>query len=388
MARFDRLTATLSALGEKDLHIKEAVVVKFGHLLLAGLTVPSNSDFPITEEEAIGEKPFEYPRNVVSTIHAALKDHPNVFDPRIIVEISEVRWGDKFGFFVHGNICQYRIHLPKAKQKYTDDMDTEEHFSVLCDGSMFAAYAPIQDFPIWSNIGHEFRELGRSQIESKTSLKSPNIGPCPIHPNIVIVVREHSEEDKDQVRKYYHQDDDIFFVTSVSNLTTELVAECFLIFRSSIGDFYELAVNRVHMLNQNVEVSNHFSAASSKIRELMEMPSWNIWRTRAASRQARISIASVHERLVELEGELLDYASARAGALENLRKSGEASPLYDYCKGMTEADVNVPPSFGSALTFFEGELQLYGNIRSLLYASLLGAIVGSLLTGVLSRFMH
>jgi hypothetical protein len=388
MARFGDLTDVLSGLGEKQLQIQKAIIVKFGNLTIAEMVVPKDSEFPITEEEAMATRPFEFRGDVVSSIHAALKDHPNVFDPETIYERSESRCGDQFGFFVHGTVCQYRIHLPRAKQKYKDEMDCEEHFSVLCDGSTFAAYAEVQDIPVWSNIGHEFRELATAQIEKETPFSSPSLGPCPIHPDIVIVVRDPADGDAEIPARRYHQGDDIFIVTSDRRPIAELVLDCFLDFRGPVEDFYELLSGRDHLIDSYVEVSNHFSAASKSTRELLETPSWNIWKTHVASRVARISIASVHARLVELETELMNYTRNRSNSLENLRKHREASPLHDYFREITESDVSLPSSLVSALTFFESELQFYGNIRSLLYASLLGAVVGSLLTGLVSRLVR
>ena len=48
-----------------------------------------------------------------------------------------------------------------------------------------------------------------------------------------------------------------------------------------------------------------------------------------------------------------------------------------------EVDI-ITPAMTSALNFFETELQLYGNIRSLIAASILGAVIGALLTGALA----
>lgn len=84
----------------------------------------------------------------------------------------------------------------------------------------------------------------------------------------------------------------------------------------------------------------------------------------------------------------MDHAREESRMLENLKKQRDASLLHDYVKDMANPEFSVPPSLGSALNFFESELQLYGNIRSLLYASVLGAIVGALLSGLLVRFAH
>jgi hypothetical protein len=270
MARYDDLTKMLSGLGEKDLRIKKAVIVKLGALMLAELTIPPTSEFPITEREALTtDSADELPReDVASRIQTALKDHPNIFEPELLLEMPESKWGSKFGFFTRGTIFQYRVHLPKAKQKYTD-MDSVEHFSVLTNGSAFAAYCEIEDFPILSSIGHEFRELAQAQIAKETSFKSPTLGPCPIHPDVVVVVREIAAGGAEVSVKRYHQDDNIFIVTSDSRSNANIVLDCFFDFGRSIENFYDLLSARDELLDLHLEVNNHFSAASKNTLELL-----------------------------------------------------------------------------------------------------------------------
>jgi hypothetical protein len=381
MARYDRLIDLLSSLGEKNLKIQKVILVKFGSLLFAESSKSPEQEEADTKEP---EEPRELPRNVGTLVYEALKIHPNIFEPeQVREEEAEEAEGSSEGFFVKGSFYNYRIHLPKAKHKYKD-MESSEHFSVVSRGSLFAAYCEVERVPIWSNIGHEFRELAREQIEKVTQLKCPNIGPCPIHPDIVIVVRDDEQDEKDTFPKRYLNDDDIFIVVSDPRPTVDLVVDCFFDFGFALERFYDLALSRNDAIDTSTEMSVHFGEASGRVEELLQTPSWKIWETHAVARKARISVAMVHTSLVDLESQLLYYERDRAETLDSLKKDRDARLLFEYFQGMTALGIAVPPSLTVALGFFESELQLYGNIRSLLYASLIGAIVGSLLSGFLS----
>ena len=387
MASHERLQATLTELGEKDLSIKDVILIKFGSIMLAEVSIPENSQFPVSDKIGAQKPTYKLPIGIVDQIHAALKDHPNIFEPELILKREESFWGGQFGLFAKGDLYRYRVHLPKAKQKY-DDMNIAEHFSVLCGGSVFAAYMNVErEVPIWSNIGHEFRELARSQIEKETQFKAPALGPCPIHLDVVLVVRD-SEQSRTTATRRYHHENDIFIVTSDKVSIADLVVLSFLEFQGSIDDFYELQCDRKDLLESQEEVDNHFLAAINETRQLLETPSWKIWKTHAISRRARVSIASVHERLVELESGLMSHSRQQKHVLENIKKNPNTAAAHDYFKEMTDPEVNLPSSLAAALGYCEGELQLYGNIRSLLYASLIGAIVGALLSGLVARFIH
>lgn len=371
MARYENLTEFLSGVGEKDIPIKRVILVKFGTILLAD---PKR-------------KEFDAPTGVSPVIYNALKNHPNIFDPEELLEEDEETSGDKFGFFVKGPFFHYRVHLPKAKQKY-QDMESAEHFSVVSNGSMFAAYVDVDDIPSYSNVGHEFRELAKEQIEKETKFECPAIGPCPIHPDVVLVVGIRNVSNAAIPVKRYRQDENIIIVIRDDRPTTDMVLDCFFDYRFSLESFYELALDRSDLLDANSEVEGSFLKASDSVEELLKTPSWKFWKTHSVSRQARINVATVHQNLVTLESQLLEYDLQRSRSLESLKKYRDAMFLVEYFRDMTSPDVAVPQSLASALTFFEGELQLYGNIRSLLIASLLGAIVGSLLTGLLGRLVR
>lgn len=91
-------------------------LVKFGSLLFAKSAKSPEQDEPDTESRTA-----ELPRNVGALVYEALKIHPNIFQPeQILEEEDEEASGGSDGFFVKGSFYNYRIHLPKVKQKYKD----------------------------------------------------------------------------------------------------------------------------------------------------------------------------------------------------------------------------------------------------------------------------
>jgi hypothetical protein len=73
--------------------------------------------------------------------------------------------------------------------------------------------------------------------------------------------------------------------------------------------------------------------------------------------------------------------------MEDVRGNRILSGLAEYFSQMVDPETSIPATLPQALQFFEGELQLSGNIHSLLAASLIGAVVGSVLTGLLSLLL-
>jgi hypothetical protein len=180
---YENFLAVLGELGEKELRIRKAVVLKLGCLLIAQQPPPDGGPFPISDRDRMPTNGLQQPLGqLAKDIFEALKQHPNIFDVQAPVSWDHLSFrGGRFGMIVDGPIVSFRVHLPKAQHKY-QDMDCEEHFSVFSNGSTYAAFSTIKDIPCWTNIGHEYRELAQAQIEKCTSYKSQTLGPCPIHP--------------------------------------------------------------------------------------------------------------------------------------------------------------------------------------------------------------
>jgi hypothetical protein len=202
----------------------------------------------------------------------------------------------------------------------------------------------VERVPIWGIIGHEFRELAREQIGKVTPLKCPNIESCPIHPDLVIVVRQDDRDGQEASPKRHLNDDDIFIVASDPRPTVDLVVDCFFDFGLARQRFYDLAQSRNNAIATNTEMEVLFDEASERIEKLLQTPSRKFWETHAVVRRAQISVAMVHASLVDLESQLLYYEKDRAETLNSLKKDKNARLFLEYFQSVTSPGIVVPPS--------------------------------------------
>ena len=363
------------------------------HADLQWVTMTSRiSSRTVVEEINESTENWKPPRKMGAAIFDALSSHPNVFDATSFSDDvddeqddDEGTWGGPLGMIVSGTIYRYRIHLPKIQQKYRE-MDCDEHFSVLSSGSIFCAYAEIEDIPVWPNMGHEFRELAQRQIVSRTPFKSPTIGPCPIHPDFYVVIKQVDPSQANQKPKFYEFQDDVIVVADAPQTQDihEVVFEIFLDCQMAISTFYENAIERNALLDYEVEISSLFQDITERITGINHSSAAKFWKTRSYARQARESLAKVHTRIVEFSSALAQYQRAARGLDTRIQRIPVLAPVRGYFREMCDPEVDImTPAMTSALNFFETELQLYGNIRSLIAASILGAVIGALLTGAL-----
>jgi hypothetical protein len=127
-----------------------------------------------------------------------------------------------------------------------------------------------------------------------------------------------------------------------------------------------------------------FSDLSQIAQQIFANPIWNLPQSRRLSREARALLASIHERLVEREMKVLSFNQGRARFLQSIGDHPFLSELQDYFRDQLAAMTEVPESLTPALTYFESELSLALNIRTLLVAAVLGAIVGAVLASLLT----
>jgi hypothetical protein len=384
--KYTNLAARLVEFGEIRPQIRKAFILKVGCLLLAEIA-PPHGPLPISGRAEVynlqedGDAPIP---DGAESILGALEKHPNVFD--VVPPPAWDHWGSrggKFGAIVEGPVFSLRVHLPKAQHKY-QDMDCVEHFSVLSDGSIFGAFSPIHDAPCFANIGHEYRELARSQIEKSTKYKSPTIGPTPVHPDFYFVFLEEVEEGRGEPR-IYGRDGDIFVVSDEpGSQELRVILETFLDIRTAIENFYWLQMSRNNLIDYEVETSTHFSEIADSVSSLISASSWQLWQKRKFTQLAKLSLAQIQVCLVQFESDLSSFERLRRRFLADIKKHPILRHAYDYFDEMAESEIEIPSTLGNALDFFESEFQLYRNVRSLLIASLLGGVVGALLTGLIA----
>ena len=390
---YPHLTKVLTDLGETDLQVHTAFVLHLGCVCLHPFEHPPLSRFPVTDLEKL--LPSQREQNSSSPdFHAAiikaLEKHPNVFDIAIL--------GKKpFGFveshhagtLITGKSFSLRVELPQRMQKYRAYAWHEkptEHFEVVSNGSLFAAFAPIHDYPVWTHIGHEYRELLSTQIEKDTSLQSPSLGPSPIHPNFYFVLRKKRNQTPPLGTEVYTLKEDVFLVFDDNSQTNrDMAMDLFNDIQSALLHFYSLQLIRNFLIYYHTEIFNHFSDLSNSAKEIFAVPWWHIFKSSKFAHLGRISLSNIHKRYLEFETELFDFNRQRNRLLNIIKQHRILSNVYSYFYTITEPDIQVPQAFSRALDHFENELRTFGNIRSVVIASLLGAAVGAAITALLTQ---
>lgn len=394
---YPHLTKVLTELGETDLQIHSVFLLHLGCVRLLTFEDPTlSSRFPVAELEKLLASEVQQD-DLLPYFHTgiikALKKHPNIFDITILgKEPIGFVTHRRTGILISGKIFSLRVNLPEPMQThdalYAFDAKPIEQFEVISNGSLFAAFAAIQNYPVWTHIGHEYRDLLSAQIEKETSFKSPSFGPSPIHPQFYFVFRKKRNKTPPVGTKVYTLKNDIFLVFDNNSQTNRDMAMAFFKnIKSPLLKFYSLELIRMSLINYDIEISNHFSDLSTSTKKLFATPWWRIFKSRKFAHVGRTSLPDIHKRSVEFETEFFHFNKQRNQLLSQIKQDRILSNIHSYFCSITEPDIQIPQALPHALDHFGDELRTFGNIRSVIIASLFGAAIGAALTVLLTKML-
>jgi hypothetical protein len=390
---YPRLANVLAKFDEPDLKIHRAFVLKLGCVALSTFKPVDSSRFPVTETERVlseEQKTQPPPDEVHSQIIDALQKHPNVFDlNHIDGKGIEFIGGGHYATLQIGRMFSIRINLPHRLQKYAKAFpfgkEAIEEFEVVSSGSLFAAFAPIKDYPVWTNFGQEYRELLVTQMEKETQFKCKRFGPSPIHPNFYFVVRKSADEASGLGMKVYEMKKDLFLVFDDNSQSDLDMAQWFFkLVDFLMFQFYSRQLLRSSLLNYEVEILNRFSDLSKEINDLSATRWWQIPEAERIVRAAKKSLTSIHTRLVGFENELSTFNRQRSSFLRSVKEMEIVSQMHSYLEESLEPHGKLSESLPAALRHFGEELQAFGHKRSVVIAGLIGGATGAFLTAFLS----
>jgi hypothetical protein len=92
----------------------------------------------------------------------------------------------------------------------------------------------------------------------------------------------------------------------------------------------------------------------------------------------------MYKLVVQYDEACWRYDNQRREYLKRICDIPHLSKLRRYTAEDCQRDFRTPSSITAALEFLEKQIETARNIRSLVLASLLGAVVGAVITGVLS----
>ncbi len=392
---FENLTSVIDTLSENKLKIDKAYILKFGCVRLSPYENPKdNARFPITEIENLLERNTDIDDinndEYYEAIETALKKCPNAFNLTKSVNTDPAIG---FGFSSHNSVlCSgatftLRIDLPERMQQFRTDLHPSEkpieQFNVLSTGSLFATYASIEDFPQWALIGHEYRELLRKLISTETRFKAPLFGPSPIHPNFYIAACSIINDPKRRPWGVYEQKDDIFIVVDKNFDIAKLVKIIYDSISDHLNDFYFLKIQENQLLSYYVEIHHLFDDLANSISAIHSFPWYYLLQQNQCELNARKHLLKLHRRLVEVETQIFEYNKSQNDFLEDIKENQIFGRINGYFKKESEIDFQLPKSMLAAINHCESELKSFGNTRSVIIASLIGALVGAILTTLL-----
>ena len=384
-SEYSRLTEVLSEMGESELTIQSLYIMKTG----------CSHCYSIGDSPERTSKPNEIGTMLHKELLGCLEKHPNVFkvskqDDPSRPAFTYLGAGSEWTM-LDGSIFHLEVNLPARLQKYIEDYAFKpsqaiEQFEVLSRGSLFAAFAPISDFPIYTHIGHEYRELVTSVLEANQSCTIESIGPTPIHPDFYIV-QATKDDETSGVSVYSRNDDVLVVLTNHHSSVHDWIKTFFDHIHLPLMLFYSAILTQEYLTTCYYEIFERFSVLSESMKNLAVTPSWRIVKCNRYIREGKNSLSEVHVKTIDFETTLFGFGLQAKKAFDQIKSHKGISEISDYFEEILQPGISVPESFQNTLRHFEGEMHSYKQIRSVVIASFLGAAIGAVLTVLLSQML-
>lgn len=399
--KYARLAEILEEMGEPRLAIQSVHILKAGCSHSYPIEDSQGGDSPNKETGGIvanqQKDSHAQPLKLYNELLDYLGKHRNVFnieeqtdrpDPPFTYSNPDSEW-----FLLDGKGFHLEVNLPARLQKYSGKEIFEqsrplERFEVLSKGSLFVAFAPISDYPFFTYIGHEYREIVLSVLKKNSPDEFRTPGPTPIHPDFYLIQAETDDEGETSGVRVYSRDDNVFVVFPNHHLPPrDWIMAFFEYIHYPLLMFYSALLTREQVLNSYVEIFERFSVLSDSIKNLTNTRWWKFVECSGLVRKGKDNLSEVHLKTIEFETALFGLRLQRNKATEQIESHTILSEIPDYFKECMQPDALVPESFPNALVHFEGEIRAYKQIRSVVVASFLGAAIGAFLTVLLSQLI-
>ena len=371
--RFPNLQRRLAEFGETGIKIAAVALMKFGCLALQPgkedqapaseswvLLPPGSKDEessrdgggeggerkkrPARKRPGSAERAEEWPVGTWGReIIRALRSHPNVIDLQESIAkqpeiVDEWHIGPASGWLFVTPMYQLRVHMPARLQKYSTSAafageKVIEEFGVAASGSIFAAFAEVDDFPTETSIGQEYRELVLEQLQKETRLKPANIWPNPIRLDFYLVLTMSAEHPRGL--RVYAKDYSVIIVTDVHKTIPELVTGLLQEISFYLVEYYSVKLREVDLKTKYFDISQDFNTLS---RTMVDATSLKWWKLRSAGsilRTGRKTLGMLHTAIVEFERLLLlhqYYGGEFATQLERSSILSKARAHFDKDK--------------------------------------------------------
>jgi hypothetical protein len=384
---YNRLMKELGEVGETGLDIVEAYILQVGCTSVEIIGESDrNSRYPLTDIEKAKSTSKEIDlTDFFERMSAALKKSSNVFSLEASLDDRKsnltrlIRGGRLPGglrFSMDVKIPKRAMHLAVINEIMASE--TVEEFNVVHDGSIFIAYAPLLEYPVYVTFGSEYRELLSDNIEVKGGWTIGTIGPSPIHPKIYLVRGTGTEPEQEKRLRLYRKSDNILLVADQNWLTLKDLAWRILYeLAFPLREFYSGMILVGRDVKYHVEISNRLGDFEKTLRDLYAVPVWRFFKARQMARVARRDLCEIHIKLLESQSESLRLARVRSEIHSFLELSPILHLVEDYFEDHLQGRYPIPDSIDMVLSHFGEELRTFENSYSTIDAALAGGLIGA-----------
>lgn len=334
------------------------------------------------------ENGFIIPTSLLSCLSKILEKHQNIFD--LSIQESEDLRVTRINqyIFVSGADIKLKIKIPKRFQKYSKQKfkstKVVEIFDVLSIGSIFIAYANVEDIYVKTYIAHEFREIFQKQINTYSNIFSNTLGPCPINPNIYIAYYQGAQDEEPSFRITPIGKGDLLFVADNRFTKEDIIKHIITNVNHLITIYYKLSAIRSEILFRNITLYELFKEIASNVIERTNIKWCKPWKIRKYSTNAKNALLKSHLLLVRIDELIMEHSKLRELFLSELKDNTILSYISEYFIDHSKKDFDLPESINTSINHFEKEIHLYSNLNVIIISSIIGAIIGSLLTFLLT----
>ncbi|WP_457618467.1 hypothetical protein [Lutibacter sp.] len=387
---YEKLSKYLEGFNYKSLDIDDVWILKFGSIRFKDSSKnyleDSTIDFTNTEITYRVDTHTE----LDDIIFNSFKENSNIFDLKYLdKDIHSQFYDDEEGFITTGNLLSLKVHIPTRFSRYDSNYFGEivpiEKFNVMVSGSLFAAYAKVSDYPIKTFIGHEFRELFKNIIETSSKFDVPLFGPSPIHPDIYIIKIKDNSDDTSSKINYKIDNNDLFIL--IYNFDQEIetiISYIFIDISSVLFNFYKAMLAFTSLVNYRLEIKDRLNELSIKYLDFINTKVYHFFKNSKRIKECNNDITRLRIMLLKYDLKKLGYSSIKQKFIEILSDNKFLGGFEDYFIGSIKEIDRFPDSFKYIIEHFENELRASVNTRIIVLASILGGIIGSALTVLLT----
>jgi hypothetical protein len=367
--------------------IQKAYVIKCGFI---NLKLKEDDLLELMSDE--NEKSVELFKSCESNILSTISKSNLIFDITYKAFDDNETTGPSRSFIYgggnfFGNYWKLNFKIPKRKRTDINKVGWGNHkpdeFSCLFNGCLFFAYSEINSIPESTDIGQVSREILESCFSESELFDLSYIFPTPMHPEIYLLCVDN--KDKKAFNKLvFTIRDDLYIIGPSGIPIDDLIKEIISRFDYRLFDFYNCKqhyimvqekVNEFNILNKELgeQLSNYFS--TNTIIRMLSGKSSNI----------RKSLSKMHLKLNEITSGKISNDAKVKEFIKNLNDNEILREMECYFRDQVDQqpiDFDLDSQI-TTMNFASSETSDLSMVKATILASLVGAIIGGLISSAI-----